>query len=193
MSIKSFKEFILEYELTHDVIPSHVHESDIDPDEHKKHELGNVDGHRVVHYKGKSGRSSYTFVTDKHGETVGSIEHKPTKTAKNGRLAISNITKTKGSQFAMGNVLHHLVSKGHSLESDNTNTEQGAHRMLMNFAKRPDINTHIENGHGETVPHHGDITSPENQKRYAVKSTDPHFLAPGDTTHKHILVFSKKT
>ena len=191
--IKPFVEFLFEYELSKDnVIPSSVREDDIDHDQHKKMEMGDVDGHRVVHYKSKErGGSHYTFVTHQ-GETVGHIEHKPTKTATHGRLAISNITKTKGSHYSMGNVLHHMVKLGHPLETDNTNTEHGAHHMFMKFAKRPDINTKIEDGKGKTIPHEGDITSPENQKKYTVKHTDKNFLAPGDHTHKHILVFSKK-
>lgn len=181
----------MEYELTSDVIPSHINEDDIDHDDHHKKELGSVDNHRVVHYKSKSRGSHFTFVTNHEGETVGHIEHKPTPSSKGNRLAISNITKHKGAGFDMGNVLHHLVKHGHSLESDNTNTEGGAHKMLQKFAKRPEIKTHIENGKGKTIPHTGDITSPENQKKYAVKSTDNNFLAPGDTTHKNILVFNK--
>lgn len=189
--MKSFKEYLAEYEISKDnVVPSHTNEEDIEHDEHKKHELGTVDGHRVVHYKSKTRGSHYTFVTNDNGETVGHIEHKPTDTAKKGRIALSNVTKTKGSQFSMGNVLHHLVHHGHSLESDITNTEHGAHRMLMNFAKRPDIKTHIEDDEGKTIPHEGDITSPENQKKYAVRHTDKNFL--NDTTHKHKLVFDKK-
>jgi hypothetical protein len=196
-NLKTFKQFLAEYELTDDVIPSHVKEEDIEHNDYNKHELGDVDGHRVVHYESKNKKGSHhTFVTNKAGESVGHIEHKKTPTAKNeaGRLAISNVTKTKGAPFDMGNVLHHLVKHGHSLESDNTNTEHGAHKMLMKFAARKDINTHIVHGNtGEVVPHKGDITSPENQKKYTVKSTDANFLAPSDETHKHILVMNKKT
>jgi hypothetical protein len=183
-----FKKFIVEYEITNGIIPSSKKEDNIDHDEFKKHELGVVDGHRVVHYKSKSKGSHYTFVTDSHGSTVGHIEHKPTKTAKHGRLAISNITKDKDSHYSMGNVLHHLIKHGHSLESDDTNTESGAHRMLQNFSKRPDITTHIEDGHGEVVPHTGDITSHENQKKYSGKFEEPHFW----NVNRHKLVFGKK-
>ena len=193
LGFKDYLSAILEYELSKDsVIPSSTKEGDIDHDEHKKTELGDVDGHRIVHYKSKTGGSHYTFITDHKGNTVGHIEHKPTKTAKRGRLAISNITKTKGSEYSMGNVLHHLIKHGHTLESDNTNTEHGAHQMFMKFAKRTDINSHIEDGKGKIISHEGDITSPENQKKYAVKHTDKNFLAQNDTTHKHILVFGKK-
>ena len=188
--MKSFKEYILEYELTSDVTPSHVNEDDIYHEDFKKHELGDVDNHRVVHYHSKSGGSHFTFVT-KNGETKGNIEHKPTKSAKRGRLAISNITKNKGAGFDMGNVLHHLINHGHPLESDNSNTEGGAHKMLQKFSRRPEINTHIEDGKGKVIPHSGDITSPENEKKYAIKHTDSNFLAKGDTTHKNILVFNK--
>lgn len=187
-TLNQLRTFLLEYEITKDVIPSHKNEDDIDHDDHKKVELGNVDGHRVVHYKSRSRGSHYTFVTDHNGETVGHIEHKPTPSSKSGRLAISNITKTKGSKFGMGNVLHHLINKGHTLESDNTNTEDGAHKMLQSFAKRPEIKSHIEDGHGGVIPHEGDITSPENQKKYAGKFKDKHFW----DVNRHILVFGKK-
>lgn len=189
MSLMGFKEYLVEYELTNDVIPSHVKESDIDHSQYKKKDMGTVDGHKITHYS--SAKSHHTFVTDSKGETVGHIEHKKTKTAKKGRLAISNVTKTSGSKFGMGNVLHHLIHSGHELESDNTNTESGAHKMLMGLAKRSDVKTHIENGNtGETVHHEGDVTSPENQHKYTVRSTDPDFL--DNDKHKHILVFGKK-
>lgn len=182
---------LVEYELTKNVVPSSVNEDDIEHDDHKKTELGEVDDHRVVHYKSKElGGSHYTFVTNKNGETVGHIEHKPTKSTKGNRLAISNITKTKGAKFDMGGVLRHLIKHGHSLESDNTNTEAGAHGMLMRMAAHPDVHTHIEDGKGNAIPHEGDITSTENQKKYAVKRTDSNFL--NDDVHKHVLVFGKK-
>lgn len=187
--MKRFKEYLVEYELSDGVVPSHVHEKDIDKTAFEKHELGSVDGHRVTHYKSNDrNESHHTFVTDASGKSVGHIEHAPVK--KKNRLAISNITKTEGSKFSMGNVLHHLIKHGHELVSDKTNTEHGAHRMLMNFARRPEIHTHIEDGKGKIVAHEGDITSSENQKKYTVKHTDKHFL--DDDTHKRTLVFKQK-
>ena len=182
----SFSNFLIEYELTNGVVPSHTNEDDIEHSSFHKKELGNIDDHRVVHYKAKDKNNShFTFVTDKNKNTVGSIEHKPTR---QNRLAISNITKHKGASFGMGNVLHHLMKHGHTLESDNTNTENGAHKMLMGLAKRPEVKTHIENGDGKVIPHKGDITSTENQKKYAIRSSDPKFLEHGHDEHKHLLV-----
>lgn len=185
-----FKHYLLEYELTKDIAPSHVAETDVDGSNHEVKELGHVDGHRVVHYKAKGKGMSHTFVTNDKGETVGHIGHKKTPSTKGARLAISDVTKTPGSKFGMGNVLHHLIGHGHELESDNTNTEAGAHKMLMFLAQRHDVHSHIEDGYGEKIHHEGDITSPENQKKYTTRSTDKDFM--DDNNHKRILVFRKK-
>jgi hypothetical protein len=63
-----------------------------------------------------------------------------------------------------------------------------AHGMLMKLAKHPDITTHIEDGQRNVVPHHGDITSTENQNKYSAHYEEPHFW----DVQKHILVFNKK-
>lgn len=181
-----FRDFIFEYELTDGVIPSHVSVSDVKTRKDRIKDLGTVDGHRIEHHQGK-----HTFIIDHKGETVGHIGHKKTNTARMNRVALSAVTKKEGSSFSMGNVLHHMIKHhGFILESDNTNTEKGAHRMLMNLAKRQDIHTHIENGYGEKVHHTGDITSPENQKLYTTKHTDSDFME--DNKHKRILVFRQK-
>ena len=194
MSFTSFKQYITlnEYELTTDAIPSHTNEDDIEHDEFKKHDYGTVDNHQITHYKAKNrGDSHFTFVKNKNtGETVGHIEHKPTR---GGRLALSNVTKVKsedGSNFSMRNVVKHLINKGHTVESDKSNTTNGAHKMLMGLAKDNDIKTHIEDGKGKVIPHEGDITSHENQAKYTVKDSDKDFLE--NNKHKHILVMSKK-
>lgn len=179
---------INEYELTPaHVAPRAVNEDDIDHDEFVKKELGDVDGHRVVHYNHiKTVITGFTFVTDKKtGATVGHIEHK--MPSQHSRLAISLIRKNPAASFHMDNVLMLLISKGYVLESDTSNTENGAHKMLMRLAKRTP--THIEDGEGNVIPHNGDITSPENVALYTTRKTDKTFL--DDNKHNHILVFGK--
>jgi len=86
-------------------------------------------------------------------------------------------------------VLHHLVKSGHTLESDNQNTE-AATNMLHRLASEKDVKTHIEDGKGKVIPHEGDISSEVNRKKYITHFDDPSFL--NDTKHKHVLVFSKR-
>ncbi len=80
-----------------------------------------------------------------------------------------------------------LINKGYVLESDVSNTETGARKMLMRLAKR--TNTHIEDGEGNVIPHNGDITSPENVALYTTNKKDKNFL--NDDKHNYILVFGK--
>jgi len=193
--MKTFKAFLLEYELTDphkkgEATPSNTHEDDIDHDEFHKKELGKIGDYSVVHYKHKTRGSHFTFLRDSNGATIGAVEHK--KPTKSGRLAISNITKLNHDsngypvkKHVMTDVLHHLIKHGHTLESDNTNTEHGAHPMLMRLSSG--VKTHIEDGKGNVIPHEGDVTSPENQKKYTIRSTDPSFL--DNNKHKHVLVF----
>lgn len=174
----TFRAWLVEYHKTPEgLVPSH--ETLDKPDE--KNSYGEVDGHKVYH----TGR--HTYVVNHEGKTVGHIGHKKVKGQPEGRLAISNITKKEGSSISMGKVLHHLIHKGHTLESDEMNTPS-AHGMLMKLARHPDIHTHIEDRDREVVPHHGDITSPENQKKYSAEYEEPHFW----DVQKHRLVFSKK-
>ena len=193
--MKTFRQFLIEYELSGGkVAPSHVHEDDINHADFHKKELGEIGDYSVVHYEHKTRGSHFTFLRDLNGATIGAAEHK--KPTKSGRLAISNITKLKldsngqpVKKHVMTEVLHHLINKGHTLESDNTNTEHGAHQMLMRMASTSGIKTHIEDGEGSIIPHEGDITSPENQKKYTTRSTDPDFL--DHNKHKHVLVFKR--
>jgi hypothetical protein len=176
--MKNWREYLIEYHKTPaGLVPSH--ETLDSPNE--KHSYGEVDGHKVYHTR------KHTYVTDKDGNTVGHIGHKKQKGAPAGRLAVSNITKKEGASISMGKVLHHLIHKGHSLESDEMNTPS-AHGMLMKLAKHPDITTHIEDRQRKVVPHHGDITSAENQKKYSAQYEEPHFW----DVQKHKLVFNKK-
>lgn len=189
--MKSFKEFLIEYEISAShVAPSHVNEKDIETDKYHKHELGDVEGHTVSHYHNKKNGSHYTFVKNKAGETVGHIEHK--KPTVPGRLAISNVTRRGDNHVRglMAKTLHHLTKHGYTLESDNTNTEGGADKMLMSLAQHHKIHSHIEDGKGNKVPHVGDITSDENRHRYTIKSSDKDFLE--NNKHKKVLVFHSK-
>lgn len=189
--MKTFKEFLLEYERTDNVVPSHVNEEDLDHDHWRKNELGKVHGYRVVHYESRmKNKMHHTFVSNEHGDTIGHIGHKKPTVA--GRLAISDVTKRgETPKGLMSDVLHHLVKHGHTLESDNSNTES-ATKMLHHLTSHPDVKTHIENGKGEKIHHEGDIASKENQDKYAIHSDHKDFLEPGNMTHKHVLVFSKK-
>jgi len=177
-------EFIIEYELSaNSVIPARVSEDDIITDDFMKTELGTVSGYRVVLYR--SNKTGYTFITDPStGETIGHIEHKmPTS---HSRLALSNIRKLPGASFQMVDVLRLLLSAGYTLESDNTNTKDGAHKMLMRLAAiHP--NCHIEDGDGNIVQIDGPITSVENQKKFAISSSTPKFL--DNDIHKYVIVF----
>lgn len=189
--MKTFREFIVEYERTSAITKespiSHFNVDDIDHDEfHTPKKLGVKDGHTILHYKHKEGGSHFTFAVDGDGATSAHIEHK-TPTVK-GRLAISNITNVGGSRGLGGKMVHSLIHTGHTIESDNTNSE-GAHKMLMGLAKHPDVKTHIEDGKGKVIPHKGDVTSLENQKKYVVTSKDPNFLE--DKIHKHVLVMRR--
>lgn len=190
--MKTFKQFIIEYEMVpkeKKFSPSHTNREDIDEREFHKIPMGTVDGHRVTHFKHKKGGSHFTFAEDHEGNTVVSIEHK--KPTVKGRLAISNMTKVGGPKKFGGKVLHHLIKHGHEIESDNTNSER-AHSMWMELGNHPDIHTRIEDGNGNNIHHEGSISSEENQKKFAVKSTDDNFLAPDDTTHKNILAMKAK-
>lgn len=192
--MKTFKEYLLEYKITKDThTPPRIHEGDIEHEDFNKTELGKVGKYTVTHYKHKKKGNHYTFVKDEHGGTVGSIEHeKPTKSA---RLPITYIARDKHDSEGnpiehkglMVDVLHHLIQHGHTLESDTSNTEHGAHKMLQNLAKKPGVKTHIEDD-GKIIPHEGDITSPENQKKYAIKP-EGKYLKTGIQHHR--LVFSK--
>lgn len=177
-----------EYEITPaHVAPRPVNEDDIKHDEFIKKELGDVDGYRVVHYNHiKTVITGFTFITDKNtGATAGHIEHK--MPSQHSRLAISLIRKNPAASFHMDNVLMLLINRGYTLESDTSNTETGAHKMLMRLAKRTP--THIEDGEGNVIPHNGDITSPENVALYTTQKKDKNFL--NDNKHNYILVFGK--
>ena len=184
------KEFIMEYELTTGVVPSRALEDDILIENYKKIELGDVDGYRVVLYTkwATANITGFTFITDKAtGATVGHIEHK--MPSLHNRLALSSIRKLPTATYHMDNVCQRLLDSGHTLESDTTNTENGAHQMLMRLAKHPNVKTHIEDGEGSIIPHNGDITSLENQKIYTTSKHDSDFL--NNDKHKYILVFRK--
>jgi hypothetical protein len=171
------------------VILARMTESDIDHDDFMKpKELGNIGSYRVVLYLSKyTYITGYTFITDLNTkETVGHIEHKmPTQ---HSRLALSIIRKLPGASFQMTDVLLLLLKSGKSLESDNTNTKDGAHKMLMRLASVYS-KCHIEDGNGNVVHTKGPITSLENQKLFAISSSNPDFL--DNNVHKYILVFEE--
>ncbi len=188
--MKTFKEYLKEYERTTNVVPAHIAEDDIDQNKYDKTELGSVHGHRVTHYHNKKNGMHHTFVVNDNNETVGHIGHK--KPTVSGRLAISDVTKKKEApKGLMTDVLQKLTAHGHTLESDSSNTES-ATKMLHNLSDHPNVKTHIENGKGEKIHHTGSIKTPENQEKYSIKSDNKNFLAPGNTNHEHILVFSKQ-
>jgi hypothetical protein len=178
-------EFLAEYELSsNNVIPGVVFETNIIQSKYNKYELGNLNDYRVVLYISKLNQTGFTFITISN-ETVGHIEHKIPSVP--GRLALSNIRKKPGSGFQMLDVLR-LLLRSHSLESDNTNTVAGAHRLLMRLvAAHP--NCHVEDGEGNIIPIDGNLLSPENQAKYSVSKSDPNFL--DDDRHLYLLVFEK--
>ena len=181
------KDFIAEYELTTGVMPSRVVEDDINPADFRKRELGKVDGYRVVLYLNKHGGDNYTFITNPD-ETVGHITHK--RPSVPGRLALSNIRKIPTASYHMDNVCHLLLNSGYTLESDNTNTESGAHKMLQRLA-HSSVSSHIEDGSGNIISINTTITSPDAVDQYTIKSSDPEFL--DNKKHKYILVFKNES